>query len=92
MEYSINYPSFFTATILEWKHLLKPNKFKNIIINSLEFLVKVKRVEIFGFVIMSNPNHIIWRISNEYQLAEVQQSYMKFSSQMIIKELRKNHP
>ncbi|MCX6209916.1 MAG: transposase [Bacteroidetes bacterium] len=91
MEYPIYYPSFFTATILEWKHLLKPNKFKDIVTSSLEFLVKEKRVEVFGFVIMSNHLHIIWRVMNEYKLAEVQQSFMKYTAQMMIKELRNNH-
>ena len=37
--YPIYYPQFFTATILEWKHLLADDKHKDIIINSLKFLV-----------------------------------------------------
>ena len=47
---------FFTATIKEWKHLLKPDKYKEIIVDSLRFLVAEKRVRVCGFVIM--PNHI----------------------------------
>lgn len=35
--------SIFTATILEWKHLLKPEKYKDVIIESLTFIVKEKR-------------------------------------------------
>ena len=31
------YPQFFTATILEWKHLLKADIYKDIIIESLPF-------------------------------------------------------
>ena len=46
---------FYTATILEWKHLLKPDKYKQIIVDSLTYLVNEQRVKIFGFVIMSNP-------------------------------------
>ncbi len=37
------YPQFFTATILLWKKLLKQDKYKDIIIDSLRFLVKDKR-------------------------------------------------
>ncbi len=92
MEYPIYYPSFFTATILEWKHLLKPNKFKDIIINSLSFLVKEKRAEVFGFVIMSNHIHIIWRVTNKFKPADVQQSFLKFTAQTIIRDLKENHP
>lgn len=91
MEYPEFYPTFFTATILEWKHLLKPDKYKQIITNSLSFLVKEKKVQVFGFVIMNNHIHIIWRIANNYQLSEIQHSFMKFTAQMILKDLRNNH-
>jgi len=33
---------FFTATILEWKYLLEPDRFKDIVVNSLLFL-KMKK-------------------------------------------------
>ncbi|MDR6563262.1 MULTISPECIES: hypothetical protein [unclassified Arcicella] len=51
-----HYTQFFTATILSWKPLLKPDKYKQIIIDSLKFLVENHRVKVYGFVIM--PNHI----------------------------------
>jgi hypothetical protein len=43
MLFSDFYPDYFTATIPEWKHLLKPHKYKHIVISSLEFLVKENR-------------------------------------------------
>jgi len=39
---------FFTATILEWKHLLKPDKYKDIIVESLKFLSLENRAIIFA--------------------------------------------
>ncbi|WP_147206417.1 hypothetical protein [Segetibacter aerophilus] len=60
IEISFNhYPQFFTATILEWKHLLTNNAYKNIIVNSLKFLVKDGWVIIYGFAIMPNHIHLI---------------------------------
>ena len=56
METTQSYTEFYTATMLEWKHLLKPDKYKNIIIECLSNLVKENRIRVFGFVIM--PNHI----------------------------------
>jgi hypothetical protein len=41
----MNYPYFFTATILEWKHLLKPDKYKDIIIKSLLYLSEQKKLK-----------------------------------------------
>jgi len=51
-------PQFFTATILEWKRLLKPDKYKEIIISSLQFLVENKRVKVNAFVVMDNHIHL----------------------------------
>ncbi len=47
--YPVYYPQFFTATILDWKHLLADDKHKDIIINSLEFLVAEKRIILNAF-------------------------------------------
>jgi putative transposase len=53
------HPQFFTATILEWKPLLKEDAFKNIIIDSLRFLKNEKSIVIYAFVIMPNHIHLI---------------------------------
>ena len=86
------FPYFFTATILEWKHLLKPDQFKNIITGSLQLLVTDKRIIVYGFVVMSNHIHIIWQVEDTYDLDDVQLSFMKYTAQMMLKELRNNHP
>jgi putative transposase len=52
------YPNYFTATNLEWKKLLQPDKYKDIVISSMKFLVKERRVKIFSFVIMDNHIHL----------------------------------
>jgi REP element-mobilizing transposase RayT len=85
------YPDYFTATILEWKHLLKQDKYKDIIISSLEFLVKNGRIKVYGFTIMSNHIHLIWQVQQGYQRKDVQLSFMKYTAQMIIKDLRNSH-
>ena len=56
------HPQFFTATILEWKKLLAPDKYKDIIMESLKFLVTNKRIILNGFVIMPNHIHLIWQM------------------------------
>jgi hypothetical protein len=58
MLFSDYFPDYFTATILEWKHLLKKDKYKDIIISSLLFLVKENGIKVCGFCIMSS--HIIF--------------------------------
>ncbi len=91
MLFSEYYPDYFTATILEWKHLLKQDKYKDIIVSSLEFLVKENRIKVFGFAVMSNHIHVIWQVQPNFQPKEIQLSFMKYTAQMIIKDLRNNH-
>lgn len=85
------YPYFFTATILEWKHLLKPDKFKDIIISCLKYLVEQERAKIYAFVLMSNHIHVIWQSIPPYNNAANQLSFMKYTAQMMLKELRNHH-
>ena len=91
MLFSEYYPDYFTATILEWKHLLKPEKYKEIIISSLEFLVKEQRIVVYAFCIMSSHIHVIWQVKQGYKPKDIQLAFMKYTAQMIIKDLRNNH-
>ena len=85
------YPQFFTATILEWKHLLKPDKYKDIIIDSMDFMVRNEWVNIHGFVIMPNHLHFIWQILYGYTLDAVQRNFLKFTAQQIKFDLQKTN-
>jgi REP element-mobilizing transposase RayT len=84
------YPQFFTATILEWKHLLKDDKYKDIIIESLRFLVNKKRVLVYSFVIMPNHIHLIWQIQGGHKRESVQRDFLKFTAQNIKYDLVAN--
>lgn len=86
------YPHFFTATNLNWKKLLAPNKYKDIMIESMRFLVDDKRVIIYGFVIMDNHIHIIWQLQAGRKRNDVQRDFLKYTAQLIKKDMMKNDP
>ena len=86
------HPQFFTATILEWKRLLKPDKYKDIIISSLQFLVENNRAKVHAFVIMENHIHLIWQMTAGIRPEAVQRDFMKYTAQKIKQDLIKNHP
>jgi putative transposase len=83
---------FFTATILWWKKLLRPDKYKQLIVESIRFLVEEKRVRMYGFVIMPNHMHLLWRVEENYQREDVQRDFLKFTAQQIKFDLQKYHP
>jgi REP element-mobilizing transposase RayT len=88
--FPIEYPQFYTATIFEWKHILAYEKHKDIIIESLQFLVKDKRIILNGFVIMSNHIHLIWQPMFGSTPADIQASFMKFTAQQLKRSLMVN--
>ncbi len=59
------YPQFFTATIKDWKLLLKPSKYKDVIIQKLKGLVDENKITLYAFCIMDNHIHLIWQFKEE---------------------------
>ena len=49
---------FTSATIIGWKHLLRQDKYKQVIVDSLEYLAREKTVKVYAFVIMPNHFHL----------------------------------
>lgn len=83
---------FFTTTILGWKHLLKPERYKLIIIDSLRYLVQKQRVYLNAFVLMDSHIHLLWQIREGYTRPEVQRDFLKFTAQQIKQDLYQHHP
>jgi putative transposase len=72
---------FFTATCLNWQNLLLAEERKQIVLNSLTYLVTNKRIWLYGYVIMPNHVHILWCKQPEWLDKNVQQHFAKFTGQ-----------
>lgn len=79
---------FYTATILNWNHLLQGDSFKKIVADSLQFLVENKLVRVYGFVIMPNHIHLIWRNLQMNNKEYPDESFLKFTAHQFKKELK----
>ena len=88
--YPIYWPQYFTATINEWKPLLSSDKHKNIIVDSLQFLVAKKRINLNAFVLMSNHIHLIWQPLFGFTPSAIQSSFMKFTAGQFKRSLEEN--
>jgi putative transposase len=86
--YARLYPDFITVTCLDWIPLLKQDRFKDIIMDSLSFLTQKRRVRVYGFVIMSNHFHLIWQMLGTHTRENVQRDFLKFTGQQILKILK----
>jgi putative transposase len=86
-----NPPEFITITCLEWKRVLKDDRFKDIVISSLSFLSNANRVTIHAFVLMPNHMHLVWQIHREHQRENVQRDFLGFTSKQILSVLKKEN-
>jgi putative transposase len=71
---------FWTATINNWIPLLQKNKYKDVIINTLEILCAKGKIDVFAFVIMPNHLHLIWRINEMNGNESPQSSLLKYTA------------
>ncbi|WP_113661707.1 REP-associated tyrosine transposase [Pedobacter nanyangensis] len=83
---------FFTATCLNWQNLLEPDQHKQVILSSLEFLVNDNRIWLYGYVIMPNHIHLLWRKQDAWIDKNIAQIFLKFTAQQIKFNLMANHP
>ena len=90
--YPVYWPQFYTATCYEWLPLLDNDKYKNIIVGSLQYLVTNKRIELNAFAIMNNHIHLILQTLPDYEPSSIQLSFMKYTAQQIKFELLKDAP
>jgi len=88
----LNGLDFFTATRLNWHHLLSDTRHKELVVNSLKFLVGNKRMDLYGFVIISNQVHVLWSEKDEWLDKDVQQQFLKFTGRQIKFNLLTNDP
>jgi putative transposase len=85
------WPQFYTATINNWQHLLADDEHKDIIVDSLKFLVTEKRIGLNAFVIMSNHIHLIWQPMFGFTPTDIQSSFMKYTAQQLKRSLTENN-
>ena len=72
------------------KRILSDNKHKDIIVESLQFLVNDKRIILNAFVIMNNHIHLIWQFMFGFPPSGVQASFMKYTAQQLKRSLIKS--
>lgn len=79
---------FWTATIHKWQHLLQEDNKKKIILDSLKSLSTHGDVQVFGYVIMPNHVHFIWRINKMNGKESPKSSFLKYTSHLLLKKLK----
>jgi len=83
---------FITATILEWKHLLANDAYKEILLNEWRHRVKRDHLKVYAFVIMPNHYHAIINTPSPNIPSDIQRDTHKWVSRQIILDIKANDP
>lgn len=79
---------FWTSTIKDWKSLLKEEKYKELIVFELKKLVDKDFIIVYGFVIMPNHIHLIWKLKKKNGKEMPHASFNKATGHLLIKDLK----
>jgi putative transposase len=88
----LNEVYFWNDTIKDWKHLLKQDKYKQLVIDTLKELVEKKMITVYGFVIMPNHLHLLWEMLRKNSKEMPYASFNKATAHEITKDLKEYHP
>ena len=83
---------FWTATLHHWHRLLAPDSYKAIVTDSLAYLSEKKLIQVFGFVIMPNHIHLIWRTLAANGKESPQASLLKHTAHQFKQRLQHDNP
>jgi len=65
---------------------LSEDEFKQIIVDSLSYLSKENKIQVYGFVIMLNHTHILWEMIEMNGKEKPYASFLKFTSHQFQKK------
>ncbi|MEN2280558.1 transposase [Algoriphagus sp. SE2] len=80
---------FLTFTVHQWVDVFSRKYYSDLILENLNYCQKVKGLEIYSWVIMSNHIHLIASAKNE-NLSDVIRDFKKFTAKKIFKAIQDN--
>lgn len=78
----------FTACCRQGRLLLEADEHKQIVLQSLAFLTREQRIWLYGFVILNDEFHLLWKKQQAWETKNIRQMMLKFIAQQIKQRLR----
>jgi putative transposase len=74
---------FLTITVVHWIDVFTRKMYKDIIVDSLNYCVEHKGLELYAWVIMSNHIHLVGRVNKPGRMSDFLRDFKKFTSKGI---------
>ena len=79
---------FVTFTVIHWIDIFSRKKYRDIIVDSLNYCIKEKGLVVYAWVIMSNHIHLIITTKNdEGNISDIIRDFKKYTSKLIAKSI-----
>jgi|TARA_B110000977_G_scaffold132101_1_gene168224 REP element-mobilizing transposase RayT len=82
---------FLTFSTVNWIDVFSGKKYRDIVIESLQYCQAEKGLELYGFVIMSNHIHLLVRAKEDYKLSAIMRDMKKHTSKKILKMIKESN-
>lgn len=86
-----NYAYFITWTLVDWLYLFDKEPYRQIVLDSLNYLRTEKKTQLNAFVIMSSHLHAILRPDIGVNLSDVTRDFKRFTSRKISQAAEKQN-
>ncbi|PZX47101.1 REP-associated tyrosine transposase [Algoriphagus chordae] len=80
---------FLTLTIVDWIDVFTRKEYKIEVVESLNFCVERKGLEIFAWCLMSNHLHLLCRSKEVFRLSDTIQDFKKFTARKILASMER---
>jgi putative transposase len=81
---------YITFATVEWIDIFTRRKYKDIIVESLQYCRNQKGIELYGYVIMTNHIHLICRAKEGFELSDILRDFKRHTAKYILAELQEN--
>jgi len=80
-------PHFITATVVDWIDVFSRKKYRDCIIDNLQYYIKHRGMIVYGYVIMSNHIHLIIQAKDE-NLSDILRDFKKYTARTILGKIQ----
>jgi putative transposase len=80
-------PYFITMTVVGWIDIFTRKELKLLIVDSLKYCQKYKRLDIYGWCLMPSHLHLICRADKGVNLSDILRDFKKYTSKAIVKTI-----
>ena len=85
---STGYVYYLTLTVEEWIDVFSRPAYKHIIVESLNYCIINKGLEVYSWCLMSNHLHLIASAKEEDNLSDILRDFKKFTSKTLITAIK----